>query len=259
MAGIKIPVFESGCVLTHEMLETLKNYSMDFSGLTFDGFSNGIVSGCRVSMQGNTISVDRGIIKYENRIFLIPAGMKAVVTPGNEWHILQFNIDNINRENNFLTCNVQLDISTDSQNSGSKIEICRFRLQGGAQLRNQYQDYNDLNTEYDTVNEIYAKWSGYQKETVSVRILEEFAKEAIHKGVQNPQDVAMIQQILTLCGKSINRDCLQFYISSRLSRPYKELSNLEIYKSLGEVLRNLRTNGDRGPVRPRDERRIIVD
>ena len=258
MAEIKIPLFESGCVLTREMLEMLKHYPMEFSELSLKDYSDGIVSGCRVSMTGNVVSVESGMIKHMGRLLFIPEGMKAVVLPGNEWHILQFVVGESRREGNFLVCNAQLEITADLQDQGN-IEVCRFRLQGGAQLRNVYQDYNDLNTEFDTVNEIYAKWSGYRKETVSVRVLEEFAKEAMKKGVQNPQDLAMIQQILALGGRSINRESLQFYLATRLNRPYAEMTNLEIYKGFGEVLRNLQTAVPKGPGRGREERRIIVD
>lgn len=259
MAEIKIPIFESGCVLTHDMLEALKNYPLDFSNLSLKNYSDGIVSGCRVSMSGNIVSVESGIVKHSDQLILIPDGMKATAMPGNEWQVLQFVIGDFRKENNFLIGDVNLEINVDAQGHSGNIEICRFRLQNGAHLRNVYQDYNDLNTEFDTVNEIYAKWSGYQKETVSVRVLDEFAKEAMKKGVQLPQDAAMVQQILALGGRSLNRDCIQFYLSTRLSRPYGEMTNLEIYKGFGEVLRNLKTATDRGPSRGREERRIIVD
>ena len=259
MAVIKIPVFESGCVLTREMLEALKQYPIDFGELNFGNYSDGIISGCRVSMENGIVSVESGMVMHRGMLLFVPDGLKATVLSGNEWHVLQFVISDLRREDNFLICDVNLEISTDVQETQGNIEICRFRLQSGARLRNEYQDYHDLNTEFDTVNEIYAKWSGYKKETISARVLEEFAKEAMRKGVTNPQDAAMVQQILALGGRSINRDCIQFYISSRLSRPYVEMSNLEIYKGMEEILRNLKFTGERAPVKGREDRRIIVD
>lgn len=259
MAEIKIPVFESGHVLTREMLDLMKNMTIDNSLLNLDGFSDGIVSGCRVSMLGNVISVERGIVRLQEQVFFIPAGMKAVVIPGNEWHVLQFRFGEATREDNFLVRKVTLEIVNDVNGSPDAIEVCRFRLQNGAQLRNQYRDYNDLNTEYDTVNEIYAKWSGFGKETISFRMLDCFAREAIKRGVQLPQDESFIQLILNLNGRSLSRDSVQFYLSTRLARPYKEMTNLEIYSGLGEVLRKLHVLGERMPGKQRDERRIIVD
>lgn len=259
MAEIKIPVFESGCVLTREMLDLMKNVSLDTCNLSMAGFSDGIVSGCRVSMEGNVVSVERGIVKHDDQVFFIPAGLKAVVMPGNEWHYLQFRFGDAVREDNFWVRKLTLEIAKDDEEAKGAIEVCRFRLQSGARLRNEYKDYNDLNTEYDTVNEIYAKWSGYGKGTVSLRVLNCFAQEAIARGVQNPLDQSFIQMILNANGRSLSRDGIQFYLSSRLATPYKEMTNLEIYKGFAEVLRNLRTMREPSAGKAREERRIIVD
>ncbi|MBO4749965.1 MAG: hypothetical protein J5546_06565 [Lachnospiraceae bacterium] len=259
MAEIKIPVFESGCVLTREMLDLMENMTLDLSSLLLDGFSDGIVSGCGVSMQNGIISIARGIVKIKDHVLFIPGGLEVGVTAGNEWHVLQLRFGTPYREDNFLVRKVTLELSNDLSGGEDVIEVCRFRLQGGAQLRNQYRDYQDLNTEYDTVNEIYAKWSGYGKASVSNRVLEGFAKEAIRRGIQNPQDESFVQMVLNLNGRSMARDSIQFYISSRLSRPYKDLTNMEIYVGLGEVLRQLRSTKEHVPGRQRDDRRIIVD
>ena len=112
----------------------------------------------------------------------------------------------MSRTQNYLIGDIQLTITTDLQDNPNRIEICRFRLQNGALLRNQYRDFNDLSTEFDTINEIYAQWSGYEKNTISNRVIREFAKEAMRKGVQNTQDLSFIQQILLLDHKSMNRD-----------------------------------------------------
>lgn len=259
MAEIKIPVFESGCVLTREMLDLMENMTLDLRSLLLDSFSDGIVSGCGAFMKDGVIAVGRGIVKIGNHVLFIPDGMEATVTPGNEWHVLQLRFGTAYREDNFLVRKVTLEITNDLAGGADVIEVCRFRLQGGALLRNQYRDYQDLNTEYDTVNEIYAKWSGYGKETISTRVLEGFAKEAMRRGMQNPQDECFVQMILNLSGRSMTRDSIQFYVSSRLARPYKEMTNMEIYTGLGEVLRQLRSTKEHVPGRQRDDRRIIVD
>ena len=155
---------------------------------------------------------------------------------------------------------MQLELTSDVQESKDKIEICRFRLQNGALLRNNYRDFQDLTTEFDTINEIYAQWSGYEKPTVSNRVLKEFAREAMKKGVKDPADIAFVTQILALDSKSMSRDAIQFYIASRLQRNHTEMSNLDIYRGLQEVLRNVGKQGIEHRTAPTGmERRIIVD
>lgn len=62
MAGYKIPIFEKGMVLTDEMLESLKAYLADWSRLEYAGYSDGILSGCRVTVSGNMLYVGKGIV-----------------------------------------------------------------------------------------------------------------------------------------------------------------------------------------------------
>ncbi len=259
MAGFKVPVFESGTVLTQEMLELLKNYAIDLGTLHYAGYSDGIICGCGVTMSGTILSVNRGIIMFAGNLYFLPQEMKVMVNSGDDWQVLRLIVGNMSRDQNFMIGELQLELTSDITEDSNKIEICRFRLQNGAMLRNKYRNFNDLNTEFDTVNEIYAKWSGYQNKSISNRILVEFAKEARKKNTQNPQDIMLIQQILALDGKTMNREVILYYLSVRLNRKYQEMSNEEIYKALCEVLTSCRPGADMQRAHAREQRRIIVD
>lgn len=259
MTGYKIPIFEKGMVLTHEMLETLKNYSVEFLEFEYDNYSDGIISGCEVTMQGDVIHLGKGIVMFQKHLYILPANWSVRVNPGTEWQVLRLVMGTISKEQNFLVGEVRLELSTDLQDCANKLEVCRFRLQQGSTLRNQYRNLNDLNTEYDTVNEICAQWSGYQNTSVSNRILMEFAKEMMKKKLQNSQDILMIQQILELKGKTMNRQTLQFYIATRTGREYTELDNAGIYKGLCEIAKLSQSGEGRPMGAARDLRRIIVD
>lgn len=259
MAGFKIPIFESGTVLTQEMLENMKMYAIDLGTLEYAGYADGIISGCKVTMTGNFLYVSRGIVMYAGNLYFLPKEMKIVINSGNDWQVLRLQIGNMCRDKNFWIGELQLELTSEVLELNNKIEICRFRLQNGAILRNQYRNFQDLCTEFDTVNEIYAQWSGYGMQSISNRVLIEFAKEAKKKNIQNSQDILFVQQVLALDGKTLNREVLLYYISSRLNRPYKEMNNMEIYKALGEILK-ICGNGVNGHmVNQRMDRRIIVD
>lgn len=259
MAGFKIPVFERGTVLTQEMLETLKSYAIDLATLEYAGYEDGIISGCQVSMLGNMIYVNRGIIKYAGNIYFLPCEFKVMANTGNQWQILRMHVGSMSRDTNFMIGELNLEISSELSAASNKIEICRFRLQGGAVLRNQYRDFNDLSTEFDTINEIHAQWAGYQCKSISNRVLTEYAKEIQKKNSQNIHDVIFIQQIMMLNGKTMARNAILYYISQRLNRPQKEMSNEEIYKALQEILRTSRMAGNAPTGGMREMRRIIVD
>ena len=91
-------------------------------------------------------------------------------------------------------------------------------------------------------------------------MLKEFAKEAMKKGVKEQADIAFVTQILALDSKSMNRDAIQFYIASRLQRNYTEMSNMDIYRGLQEILHNAgKTGMEHRTASPGMQRRIIVD
>ena len=259
MAGFKIPVFESGTVLTQEMLETMKNYAIDLGTLNYAGYEDGIISGCEVTMSGNCLYVGRGIIKFAGNIYFIPQEFKVMINSGNDWQILRIHVGSLSRDKNFLIGELHLELTSEMNAAANKIEVCRFRLQNGAMLRNCYRDFGDLNTEFDTINEIYAQWSGYKSKSISLRILHEFAKEARKKNFQNIQDVVFLQQIMALDGKTMARDAIQYYVSQRLNHPYREMTNMEIYRAFSEILRTGDQRGNRPVMGQREMRRIIVD
>lgn len=259
MAGFKIPVFERGTVLTQEMLETLKSYAIDLATLEYAGYEDGIISGCQVSMLGNMIYVNRGIIKYAGNIYFLPCEFKVMANTGNQWQVLRMHVGSMSRDTNFMIGELNLEISSELSAATNKIEICRFRLQGGAVLRNQYRDFNDLSTEFDTINEIHAQWAGYQCKSISNRVLMEYAKELQKKNSQNIHDVIFIQQIMMLNGKTMARNAILYYISRRLNRPQKEMSNEDIYKALQDILKTSRMAGNAPTGGMREMRRIIVD
>ena len=259
MAGFKIPVFESGTVLTQEMLETMKNYAIDLGNLEYAGYEDGIISGCEVTMSGNYICVNRGIIKYAGNIYFLPQEFRVMINAGNDWQILRLYVGSMSREQNFLIGELHLELTSEQEAAANKIEICRFRLQNGAMLRNSYRDFADLSTEFDTVNEIYAQWSGYQCKTISPRILKEFAKGLRRKALHNMHDFIFLQQIMALDGKSLTREAIQYYISERQNIPYKELTNMEIYRALNDILRSGMSREARPMTGQREMRRIIID
>lgn len=89
MAGFKIPIFEKGSVLTQEMLEALKGYAVDLGNLSYTGYSDGILSGCQVTMSGNMLYIHKGMLIYGQRLYFLSKEMNIVVNPGKQWQVLR--------------------------------------------------------------------------------------------------------------------------------------------------------------------------
>lgn len=135
------------------------------------------------------------------------------------------------------------------------MEICRVRLQDGARLRSDYRNFEDMKTEFDTVNVIEAQWAAYGKESISPVILREFAKEAEKCNLSNPADITFLMRLLESDGKAINRKLIQYYLDTRLEKKDKDYTNREIYEELCMILKQLRI----GKAQTTENRRLQVD
>ena len=258
MLGKKIPVFEKGTVLSHEMLENLKDISMDYIRTNYQNYANGIISGFDIKAVNDTIIVGKGMFVFNQEVFVISNETNVTIRPTGQWQILAIKVSESYREKNFVATDIEIEVSASTDNGDDIIEICRFKLQDGASLRINYRDFYDMNTEFDTVNIIHSKWSAYNGDSVSKSILEKFADGMLKQNSSNPLDIDFVSKVLALDGKTMNRKAISYYISMRLERTYSELDNFEIYKALCEILRNSKSGGRREPAF-REHRRIIVD
>lgn len=260
MAGYKIPIFEKGMVLTDEMLESLKAYLADWSGLEYAGYSDGILSGCRVSVSGNMLYVGKGIVLYKERVYLLAEETALAVEPCDAWQKVILRMGSVCRTGGFELGELWMEMTTETDGLLNCLEICRFRLQQGAVLRNQYTGFADLDTEYDTINEVYAQWAGYGEPTLSHNILNQFAARMTQTGMDNPLDASFVMQIMGSGNKALPRNVIQTYLSARLQAPYSDCANRELYEGLAAVLHKGRNTKPHGRERAQEtEKRILVD
>lgn len=82
----------------------------------------------------------------------------------------------------------------------NEFELCRFNLRKGAQLRYQYKDLADLETEYDTVNLIHASWSGLRGMSLSPVITNYFAETVLESKDSQPEDRAFYACVVRFNG-----------------------------------------------------------
>lgn len=260
MAGYKIPVFAKGMVLTDEMLESLKAYLADWSRLEYAGYSDGILSGCHVTRSGNMLYVGKGIVLYKERMYLLAEDTALAVEPCDAWQRVILRMGSVCRTGGFEMGELWIETTEETDGLLNCLEICRFRLQQGAALRNQYTGFADMDTEYDTINELYAQWAGYKETTLSRNILCQFAARMTETGICDPLDAAFVMQIMGSGNKALPRNVIRTYLSARLQTPYKDCTNRELYEGLAEIVREGRNTKPHSRERTQEtEKRILVD
>lgn len=258
MTGYRMPVFSKGNLLTQDMLETMKNYEIQYAQNSYTGYSDGIITGLKVHVEKGMVYIGQGIIKYEGRLFFIPDNTKVIIQPIDVWQVVKIAFGDFEVTNTCAKQEMSIEISQEISPEASKIEVCRVRLQDGARLRSDYRNLEDMSTEFDTINIIESQWAAYEKESINPQILKEFAKEAVKYTLSNPQDMLFIQQILNQNGQALNREVIEFYLDSRLEKTKSEYKNHEIYQGLCQVLKQIKT-GIVQKSEVKKPRRLIVD
>ncbi len=255
----KIPLFSSGNLLTQDMLESMKEHTIQAGILNYCGYSDGILCGCEITTSNEMITVGKGILLLEGEPFFVTRPVSVRYSQTNQYMILRAVIGDREASDNFAVRQLTVDLVTEEKLREKDIELCRFKLQSGAVLRTKYRDFEDMETEYDTVHFTYAKWSSMEKSSVSPVIFQMFLKEAMKYQMEEEIDQSFCLQLMNLNGRSMNRRALEFYIAKRLEQEYKELTNKEIYQGLKNVLVRIKKGRPEKTGNARKAQRILVD
>lgn len=251
-------MFEQTHILKIPMLTELRDYAYEYGRLCYEGFSNGIVSGCAISTTKDTITLNRGMIRYGENLYLITEPISLAYYPTDVWTVFKLEFKDEIRRDGYIYREVETALTDRLSFRGEEMELCRFKLKAGARLRMEYVDFTDRGTEFDTVNTIHAPFAAFGKSSISPDITRAFAMEASPCALA-PIDAAFAMQALAAAG-AMNRDAIILYIAEKLKREIAEYTNQEIFASLKTILGCLKQNGNREiPAARRSRRQLIVD
>ncbi len=253
MIGQRIPLFSKGKILTGEMLQVMSDYAITAHESTYLGYSDGIIKGCNITVSDNILMVNPGMILYGGHLYLITKVIEIPYEPKNKWVALRIEFEEELVTNSFLVREINIKFSQELESDKHCIELCRFNLREGAKLRTKYQDFADRNTEYDTLNTIYATYSAWKRPTLDYDILYHFASEAVKISSISDKNIQFCQQIFAANGSSVNRNLIEMYISQHKQARWREYSNIEIFANLNKILKEIQNDieEEQSPVRKR--------
>ena len=237
MYKIQLPLFKKGSILKKEILENLRDFPRDFLNVNYNNLSDGLISGCNIDIEDFFIVVDKGIIKYKSKLYLLNEKVKIEYKDLNEEFMLKIIFLPEEIDNSFSYFHSKIELTTNLELEDNQMELCRFKLNKGAKLRRNYIDFNDFSTEFNTINIINIKYSGEQNYTLHPEIIKNFVR-SISKYERDSDDFFF--SILCLNSKSIEREVILQYIHKKEKIENKEYSNLEIYKILNRIYRNIK-------------------
>lgn len=233
-------MFRRHTVLKAEMLSLSSKAPMEYLELQYRGWSDGILSGADILVGENDLTIQPGIVMHQGKMFRMMEEEHIPYQANGKEMKLWLHFGECKETESGRFYETDFILTEDTKMRAGDMELVRFCLQEGAILRDKYKNFEDINTQYNTLNYIYASYSGYQQKTISPIILREYVKEAQECAGLDPVDIAFLMECNR--GQNVNRQSIRMYLEYKLKKKLSpECDNLEIFKSLKQVLNIVRT------------------
>ncbi|MEY8356565.1 hypothetical protein AALB39_24880 [Lachnospiraceae bacterium 54-53] len=236
------PQFEKKRLLRVEMLDKLRDYPKNFLELSFLGFGDGVVNGCEISWDDGRLTVSPGMIYRKGNLYFMEQPYVTECRAEDKVRYLKVQFLAEIREAGKITGNTRIFLEDKKPDPACELELCRFRLQEGARLRDRHENFQDYSTEYDTVNLIRQPYAAAGGSTLNPRLIRQFAREIMRSRSSSSLDMSFSMTALSNHGLT-TADCLREYLWARLGEEYGDKGNGAVYRGLLEVLKDQR-NGE---------------
>ena len=253
------PLFNRGRLLKIDMLKELRDFPRELSDINFKNYSDGIIKGCDIEVTADFINVKKGLIKHNNTLYLLKENAHIPYECNNKLTILKVKFLPETKDSDFLRNSAEIYLDENIELKEDEMEICRFQLRSGARLRNNHVDFNDLATEYDTVNIIHAPYAAYEESSLAPEVLRRFGREILKCNSEDPWDIAFGINCIQ-SKEPMQKEIIIDYLIYKLNITEDEYSNEDIYYYLLDVLNKAKDGSGSGEHHGRRGfRRILVD
>lgn len=235
----EIPQFEKKHLLRIEMLEQLRDFPRDYLEILYSGYSDGILCGCSPSWVQDKLTVEPGILRYNGSLYFLKEPFRMACETQDRIRYLKVQFQTPVRENGIIMGKTRIYLDDIIPNSVNEIELCRFRLQEGARLRDTYENFADCITEFDTLHLIDVPWASPGKPTLHPKLLRQYAVEILRNG--NAVDTSFAINILANRG-IMPEEAVRIYINMRTGGN-AGLGNQGLYYGLIEILKKISADG----------------
>ena len=255
----KYPLFKAGRLLKTEMLNELRDYPRNFIDIIFKSYCDGIICGCEIDVKDEALMVKRGIIKHNDVIYFLDEDKEVEYKCNNKLLILKIRFLNEKTSKDFIENSTEIYLDENVELKEDEMELCRFFLREGAHLRIHYTGFEDLSTEYDTVNVIYSLHSGNDEAGLDPIILRSYGSEILRCSSIEPWDI-IFGTMCIQAKETIEKEIILDYLCHRLEIENRNYSNEEMYFYLLDILKRERENtGGRNRHGRGGYKKILID
>ena len=140
-----------------------------------------------------------------------------------------------------------------------EFEVCRYKLQRGAVLRAEHENFEDMETEYDTLNYIHASWGGLRGKAMAPMVTRRFAMEILETEGCKAEDIMFAYFCLSQPG-TVPMDILTDYLDRKNGKGKWDIaSNQIVFGGMRTALKGIKGVGTGRCGESGGRRRIIVD
>lgn len=252
-----LPLFAKGRILKKEMLENLRDFPRAFFDIYFTDYSDGVIIGSEVIIGDNLITIAKGIVKHDSCLYLLEDNLQIPYFNINKEMMIKVKFLAAEADGDFRSCSTKIFLDQQLEVAPDEMELGRFKLREGAVLRSDYTDFFDFATEYNTINVINVSYAAPGMATLNPMILGYFARIILKSGSTNAYDLNFAMHCL---GQNrVTRELILYYLANRQEREYQEYTNMEIYRYLTLIVKELESGVKQnyGPKQNEMERMII--
>lgn len=244
------PLFERNHILKKELLWALRDYSFGHAWLEYQEYGEGILNGCGIKIEGTQLVIAPGMIKYGGFLYLMTEEERinygvplwedqdGSILPQQE-AVLKMRLFQEKEDASYISYRMEAVLDGNKSLCENELELCRYRLQKGAQLRETYKTFEDMGTQYDVLDYTHASWGGLHGGSVSPALTRRFAEEILKTSQCRDIDI----QFAYLClnrTDAVPREILLDYIGRKNhKKPDRDISGEAIFREMCEALRTI--------------------
>lgn len=249
------PKFERNRILKKEQLMAIRDRCFGYLETEYLEYGEGIVTGCRIQVEGYELVVGPGMLKCGEFIYLLEEE-RIGYEPKEGVQYLKLRRKGEKDLPDGAVYEMGLVLEMSGSREEYEYELCRFHLREGARLRQEYTDFYDMGTEYDTVNVIHGSWSGLGGKGIAPSVTRQFAEELLRRERLEAEDYGFACQCLCQRG-AMPLKVVETYIQRRTGEA--SAGRQRVYEMLCRILEEAGGTRRRTGGSGKGRRQILVD
>lgn len=251
------PLFERNRVLKKELLWALRDYSFGQLQLEYADYGDGVLQGCGVQTEEKELVIRPGLLRYQGFVCVMETEERLEYAVTEQPVSLKLRFETDRRSLDYVLYRMTPVLDEDTVCREHELELCRFRLQAGARLRDTHTCFEDMDTEYNTLQYLHAAWGCPGGRSMAPVMTRQFAEELLEAPACGTEDMVFAWLCLDRRG-AMPKEILTDYVGRKSRRQMRDASNQELFREMCRILAGMQHGEGRRQERV-GRRQILVE